>query len=1062
MAEFDPADNQLTVLISVSSNALADYRDAAVEAVQECGLSPLIPESDAAPQTPAEALFLVDQADILVSLFGQRYGHVPRVDNPEGLSVSELRYNHAIARGMPVLIAIISDDHVQLGHTGGLDPLVSTAAKYHKQHERLIEHLLTHHPVIRFGSADELREQLIVALQPILNAAAHTVPKDVSSEDESVEPALGSEAVIHAADSADPVEAMEQIAPDEQAAEGEAVRVETAPLSPPDEPPAPAPLRTLIPHAPIISEPFLGRADDLSHLDAWAAGLDGALIIEGVSGIGKSMLAWEWFQSRAMVAIPDLAGTIWWSFHEGGASVDAFIRRALAFVTGQTLPAIARMKPAAREAELLEALRARPFLIVLDSLERMLGAYYRMDAAYMTEDKVSQEAGSGDPRMRRCVDPDHAAFLQKLAACRPSRVVICTRLLPADLQKHDETFQEGIAHLRLSGLRPADARALAAQHNLRGDLDWFVRVAALFDNHPLMLRLLVGDVRHAAAGDFDTWDREIGQTFSRFAPPLRRPALVRHVLNALPHDQRRVLNQIAGFRFPIGYDAILTTSPFAPPPPPHVSEPRRWQPDYAEARAAWETYREVLRQNEARVEETLPLLDACLASLVARGLLQCDREADRFDLHPVVRGYAFAYIEGDELTAIFARIRHHYENLAPERPVASRAPDDVWRQIEVYHTLISAGLLDDAVEYYRAHLGRLLVTRMVTSYQIIELLRPLFPGGPGTLPALSSSRDQGYFANELAQALGYVGRTAEALTLLGTALGAFVQAGNAASLTGTLIHYAGLLRDDRQIAAKLRVFEMAHELAEATGDMETLAVARLFLLKHYVDTGQWEGAELAYRAFITMPTTHRTTYRQATAERIYAKMLVCKGQDPTMTLDLALQLAQESHSTHEQRAVYALWGESGLQQNRPDAAEKFFRAALEMTPSDNQLIAVYSGGLARALVGQGRLDEARALVERGTARPAAAAVYLALGEERKAAVFALQAYEAAWADGPPFSFWWELEQARRILAALDIPEPALPAFDPASVRPIPHEAEIWTFIDELKQGKTEYSLPARG
>ncbi|MCC7205808.1 MAG: hypothetical protein IT323_00785, partial [Anaerolineae bacterium] len=297
--------------------------------------------------------------------------------------------------------------------------------------------------------------------------------------------------------------------------------------------------------------------------------------------------------------------------------------------------------------------------------------------------------------------------------------------------------------------------------------------------------------------------------------------------------------------------------------------------------------------------------------------------------------------------------------------------------------------------------------------------------------------------------LGQVGRTPEALSLLGASLAAFVQTRHAPSLCAALIHYAGLLRDDRQIAAKLRVFELAHDLAAASDDQETLAIARLFLLKHSVDTGHWEGAEAAYRAFIAMPAAQRTTARRATAERLYAKMLVGQGKDATMALHLALELATESHAAHEERSVYALWGELGLQQGRADAAAQFFLKALNMAGHDAQLAANYAGGLARALAAMGRLDEARALVERGVSRHSAAAVYLALGDQKKAAHHAIDAYETAWADGPPFAFWWELQQAKQVLAALGVPEPDLEPFDMASVRSIPYEKQIRAFIEEL-------------
>jgi tetratricopeptide (TPR) repeat protein len=54
---------------------------------------------------------------------------------------------------------------------------------------------------------------------------------------------------------------------------------------------------------------------------------------------------------------------------------------------------------------------------------------------------------------------------------------------------------------------------------------------------------------------------------------------------------------------------------------------------------------------------------------------------------------------------------------------------------------------------------------------------------------------------------------------------------------------------------------------------------------------------------------------------------------------------------------------------------------------------------------------------------------------------ATEAYTKAWCDGPPFAYHWGLEKARAHLAALGVPEPALPPFDESKYEPMP-EIEI--------------------
>lgn len=115
------------------------------------------------------------------------------------------------------------------------------------------------------------------------------------------------------------------------------------------------------------------------------------------------------------------------------------------------------------------------------------------------------------------------------------------------------------------------------------------------------------------------------------------------------------------------------------------------------------------------------------------------------------------------------------------------------------------------------------------------------------------------------------------------------------------------------------------------------------------------------------------------------------------------------------------------------------------------------GCIARALALQGRHNEAQKLVEEEGLDGdwQAANVYLEIGDRDKAKRHALLAYMKAWAEGPPHIFWWELERSKQILAQLGVPEPELPLFDPAKIKPIPFETEIRSAIKELNVEKSK-------
>jgi hypothetical protein len=50
-----------------------------------------------------------------------------------------------------------------------------------------------------------------------------------------------------------------------------------------------------------------------------------------------------------------------------------------------------------------------------------------------------------------------------------------------------------------------------------------------------------------------------------------------------------------------------------------------------------------------------------------------------------------------------------------------------------------------------------------------------------------------------------------------------------------------------------------------------------------------------------------------------------------------------------------------------------------------------------------------------------------------------------------YSNWWDLKCCRAVLAALGEPEPKLPAYDPKTEEPIPHQAAVRELIAKLKR-----------
>ncbi len=95
------------------------------------------------------------------------------------------------------------------------------------------------------------------------------------------------------------------------------------------------------------SHQFSGRQAQLEELDDWASASNptNLLLYEAIGGNGKSMLTWEWATKYSMKARNDWAGRFWYSFYERGAVMSDFCQHAVAYMTGQQLENLRKIKP---------------------------------------------------------------------------------------------------------------------------------------------------------------------------------------------------------------------------------------------------------------------------------------------------------------------------------------------------------------------------------------------------------------------------------------------------------------------------------------------------------------------------------------------------------------------------------------------------------------------------------------------------------------------------------------------------------------------------------------------
>jgi serine/threonine protein kinase len=160
------ASERLAVMISSTSLDLPHHRETVNEAIRRLGYYPLAMEhgsAEAGSNALSFSLRMVDQADLFIGIIAFRYGYVPDdpVANPNGWSVTEHEYRRAVARGIPVLIFLMQEDHPDAQKNAER----SKAAK--EKLRALKAELATQHICGFFRSVDQLQARVIQSMSEI-------------------------------------------------------------------------------------------------------------------------------------------------------------------------------------------------------------------------------------------------------------------------------------------------------------------------------------------------------------------------------------------------------------------------------------------------------------------------------------------------------------------------------------------------------------------------------------------------------------------------------------------------------------------------------------------------------------------------------------------------------------------------------------------------------------------------------------------------------------------------------------------------------------------------------
>ena len=1002
------------VMVSSTFTDLREHRSSLIAAIHHHKLHANVMEHDAAKphgDVIDSSMDLVRDSAAFIGVIGLKYGQVPHcpLRNPEAVSLSELEFNEAQRLGRPILLFIMSDLHPVTKADIERDPEKERKLDAFRERAKEASSDSTVHRVYAvFCSLDDFKEKLAPSLFELGKCL------DFGEPDASVD------------DSADSKD------------------THAVPK---------APALYAVP-AYIGSHSFVGRAAELQALTDWAAAADptNLLLFEAIGGNGKSMLTWEWTMRHAPAARSGRdawAGRFWYSFYEKGATMAEFCRHALAYMTGQPFDKFEKLGASALSRNLLAELRTRPWLFILDGLERVLVAYHRIDAAEVPDEQASDPKDKiVDRNPCDAIRDEDNDLLRDLAAASPSKILISSRLTPRVLLNPSGQSISGAKRMPLSGLRPPDAEKLLRSTGIDGDSDAIQNyLTANCDNHPLLIGVLGGLINYylPARGDFDAWvaspDGGAKLDFANLDLVHRRNHILRAAFDALSPHSLQLLVTLALLYGSIDYETLEAFNPHLPAqqfdrpgPPGEVEAGRR------STRIAAPDRREALKRLAATVRD-----------LELRGLLQYDHFSRRHDLHPVVRGVASSRM-GEEDSERYGQRVLDYFSAKPHRPFEqAETLEELRPGLNVVRTLIRMGRAQQAASEYRDGVGGPLYINVDAPHEVLEILRPLFlESWAEPLQDISTS-DAAYLSNCAGNALASIGKNGAAAKAYESALRSNLDMEDEWNSAGiNLIAFADC---QKRMAIQERLLKHAIALAEVSVNPSLLLPGRLQLYAFLGKVGRWQEQELMWPA--VEETKDYSEYPRGYVEFVREMSLSRRGNTDWARWAAVEQLVNSSRSVRMRRLFCVDVGGLRMDQGNWDSAATMFAEAVRLARESSIPDAEAETGMALAKLHLGRLADPLGEVTRLAQLSDASHIrlawfWIALGDEVQAKRHALKAYEDAWANGEPYVNRYRLQKSQDLLRKLNVPVPELPAYDAREDVPLSWEPKLEALIEGLR------------
>lgn len=927
-------------MLSSTFTDLSEHRQRAIEAISKLHYIPSVMEhSGAQAETDVmdTSLRMVRDAAAYIGVISLKYGQTPfdPVRNPNRLSITELEFNEALRLGRPIVLFIMGPNHLVKQLDIEADP----------EKRRKLDQFRDRAKLVRDGSEVQRVYEVFDSLEQFAEAAAI---------------ALGNLARF-----LERTEGAGRVAPDSKGPLGGSSRDGRTPQDEVfeemrlPEPPALAALPRYL-----GSHPFVGRSSELDILSDWCGAADpnSMLLLEAIGGSGKSMLTWEWLTKHATGARDDWAGLFWYSFYEKGAVMADFCCHALAYMTQREAALFRKLRPNQLFKRVLAELETRPWLLVLDGLERVLVAYHRHDAAQLldtdvdiTEDQIQRR----DPCA--AIRPEDDEFLRKLTCAAPSKILVSSRLTPKALINSSRTTVPGVRRQLLAGLRPADAEEMLRSCGIAGnsrDIRDFLQKNC--DCHPLVVGALAGLISDYLPdrGNFDRWatDPNYGRALNLGALDLvqRQNHILVAAIDSLDVDAKRLLHLLS----------LLSSA------------------------ADFHTLGALVSPYNVRD------IGNVIRDLERRGLLQYDAAGKSYDLHPVVRGVAAGRIGQEETRRIGQRLVDHFTSRPHDPWDNADKLEDVADGIQVVSAFIRMERYPEAFWAFEGDLANALHFNIGAHAEMLSLARGFFPNGWDGEPALNEPSERWYILNLVAASLPRQRSLDFFERAVLTSISGMLPDGLFVSIQGL----SNALSDMNCAADVERLSSLASELADVARDPELHFVLKLRQYSRAAEVGDTQRADTLWEEIEQMGRNwKRGNYRPGDAEGERALDLFARGKLTVEVLSKAEELAERGKNRRMREVLHNLRGEWHLAEGEPDLAIDHFSRALTLFRERGVQSTFTETRLLLARLRARQIFDAKSEAERLSAGEnveylAVAEVWLEMGDREKAIEHAKLAY----------------------------------------------------------------------